>query len=66
MLIKVFLKDFILGLKICANKNAHRQPKNCYLNPVCGCVNPGKAIECENCEYLESCLSRCYNSRHPG
>ncbi|MEA5570043.1 hypothetical protein [Calothrix sp. UHCC 0171] len=63
MLIKVFIKDLILCLKMSTDKNVNRQPSKCYLNPVCGCMNPGKEIACESCEYLESCLSRCDNSR---
>jgi hypothetical protein len=35
------------------------QPTDCYVNPPCGCPNPGKEIQCEDCEYLEACLSRC-------
>lgn len=37
-----------------------KNPGDCYLNPACGCPNPGKEMQCEDCEYLEACLSRCY------
>ncbi|MDH6100750.1 hypothetical protein NWP21_18290 [Anabaenopsis sp. FSS-46] len=29
----------------------------CFVNPPCGCANPGKELQCEDCIYLESCLS---------
>jgi hypothetical protein len=32
-------------------------PEECFLNPPCGCANPGKDIQCEDCPYLEGCLS---------
>ncbi|MBE9207509.1 hypothetical protein IQ244_13440 [Nostoc sp. LEGE 06077] len=27
------------------------------MNPPCGCTNPGKELKCEDCPYLEACLS---------
>ncbi|WP_245912473.1 hypothetical protein [Brunnivagina elsteri] len=55
-----------MSIKLSANKYMHRnrkqKPADCYLNPPCACINPGKEIECENCEHLESCLSRCHAS----
>jgi hypothetical protein len=35
-----------------------KQPSECFLNPPCGCSNPGKALQCEECPYLEACLSQ--------
>ncbi|MBL1198721.1 MAG: hypothetical protein FWK04_06470 [Nostoc sp. GBBB01] len=29
----------------------------CYINPPCECTNPGRNIQCEDCVYLEACLS---------
>lgn len=29
----------------------------CFLNLPCGCHHPGKEIQCEDCPYLEGCLS---------
>jgi hypothetical protein len=29
----------------------------CFVNLPCGCQNPGKEIKCEDCPYLEACLS---------
>ncbi|AFZ58464.1 hypothetical protein F2Y95_11785 [Aphanizomenon flos-aquae CCAP 1446/1C] len=29
----------------------------CLVNFPCGCLNPGKEIKCEDCPYLEACLS---------
>ncbi len=34
-----------------------RNPAECFINPSCGCENPGKELKCENCTYLEACLS---------
>lgn len=36
-------------------------PKDCFVNPPCGCPNPGKEIQCEDCPHLEACLSSCKN-----
>jgi hypothetical protein len=62
----MFFQDFVISLKLSANKYMHRNLKqkaaDCYLNPPCGCINPGKEIKCESCEHLESCLSRCHSS----
>ncbi|MEB3336372.1 MAG: hypothetical protein VKJ46_02850 [Leptolyngbyaceae bacterium] len=33
-------------------------PEVCFLNPGCGCAHPGEELKCEDCPYLESCLSR--------
>ncbi|MBW4681343.1 MAG: hypothetical protein KME19_14685 [Microcoleus vaginatus WJT46-NPBG5] len=35
-----------------------KEPSECLLNLPCGCSNPGTAIKCEDCPYLEGCLSR--------
>lgn len=38
----------------------HLYPKNpseCFVNPPCGCANPGKELQCEDCTHLEACLS---------
>jgi hypothetical protein len=35
-----------------------QQPNECFLNPPCGCSKPGKSLECEDCPYLEACLSQ--------
>jgi len=29
----------------------------CFINPPCGCEHPGQEIKCEDCPYLEACLS---------
>ena len=34
-----------------------KQPSECFLNPPCGCANPGKDLKCEDCPHLEACLS---------
>jgi hypothetical protein len=46
----------------------HRIPKypsECFVNPPCGCANPGQNIQCEDCTYLESCLSNCKQQNIP-
>ena len=35
-----------------------KNPQDCFLNPPCGCANPGKEIACEECPHLEACLSQ--------
>ncbi|RCJ36488.1 hypothetical protein A6770_15800 [Nostoc minutum NIES-26] len=32
-------------------------PSECFVNPPCECNNPGKNLQCEDCPYLEACLS---------
>ncbi|BAY97810.1 hypothetical protein NIES37_17550 [Tolypothrix tenuis PCC 7101] len=34
-----------------------QQVAECFENPPCGCINPGKELQCEDCSHLESCLS---------
>jgi hypothetical protein len=62
----MFIKDLVLCLQITANQNSPKQASDCYLNPPCGCANPGKEIACESCEYLEGCLSRYQHQRIVG
>ncbi|BAZ52841.1 hypothetical protein NIES4103_55060 [Nostoc sp. NIES-4103] len=33
------------------------EPSQCFINPPCGCAHPGKELKCEDCPYLEACLS---------
>ncbi|BAY76685.1 hypothetical protein NIES25_31420 [Nostoc linckia NIES-25] len=57
------VKDLIFCLQEAALEfifNNFSKPKNvseCYINPPCGCSNPGQNIQCEDCVYLEACLS---------
>jgi hypothetical protein len=57
------VQDIIFCLKEAAvyyiwKKYSTRQnPAECFVNPPCGCANPGKELQCEDCIYLESCLS---------
>lgn len=59
------LKDLIFCLKEAAlyllfkKSRTPQDPSECFVNPACGCANPGKYIQCEDCDYLESCLSDC-------
>ncbi|MFM2064596.1 MAG: hypothetical protein RLZZ507_4267 [Cyanobacteriota bacterium] len=34
-----------------------KHPDECFVNLPCGCQHPGKEIKCEDCPYLEACLS---------
>nr|WP_236117132.1 hypothetical protein [Hassalia byssoidea] len=34
-----------------------KNPSECFINPDCGCKNPGKELKCEDCPDLEACLS---------
>ncbi|MBF2064090.1 MAG: hypothetical protein IGS39_06650 [Calothrix sp. C42_A2020_038] len=54
----MFFNDLLVCLQMTTDKCTGRKAVSCYVNPPCGCRNPGKEIECENCEYLEACLSR--------
>ncbi|OKH53547.1 hypothetical protein NIES2101_10500 [Calothrix sp. HK-06] len=54
----LLINDFLVCLRMTADKCTQNKASSCYINPPCGCQNPGKEIECENCEHLESCLSR--------
>lgn len=57
-------QDIIFLLRETACRFVFRQAltskdsSQCYLNPPCGCANPGKELQCEECPHLEACLSR--------
>jgi hypothetical protein len=57
------LQDIIFCLKeaalyyILKKYSTPQNPPECFVNPPCGCANPGKELQCEDCIYLESCLS---------
>lgn len=51
------LQETILSL-VFKDSETPKQPEDCFLNPPCGCSSPGQALQCEDCPYLESCLSR--------
>ena len=34
-----------------------KHPDECFVNLPCKCQNPGQEIKCEDCTYLEECLS---------
>jgi hypothetical protein len=43
-----------------------KHPSECFLNPPCGCSNPGKELTCEECPHLEACLSQFKTMRTSG
>jgi hypothetical protein len=51
-------KNIIFCVKEAAFQLISKQADDCFSNPPCGCANPGKELHCENCSYLEACLSR--------
>ncbi len=59
------VKDFVFCLQEAAlslifkKSWIPKEPSECYVNPPCGCNNPGKNLKCEDCPYLEACLSNC-------
>ncbi len=53
----VRLRETALGI-VLRDCETPKHPNECFLNPPCGCSNPGKSLECEECPYLEACLSR--------
>jgi hypothetical protein len=58
------LRSFIICLKTVGLYLRFKQIKTtkysweCYFNLPCGCANPGRELKCEDCHYLEYCLSR--------
>ncbi|MCC5667101.1 hypothetical protein LC653_25235 [Nostoc sp. CHAB 5784] len=59
------VKDFVFCLQeaalyfISKKYRPHKDPSECFVNPPCGCANPGQNSQCEDCAYLEACLSDC-------
>lgn len=51
------LRETILCL-VLKDSETPKQLEDCFLNPPCGCSNPGQELQCEDCPYLEGCLSR--------
>jgi hypothetical protein len=52
-------RDFILCLRETAINFVPKQPAKCLSNLPCACPDPGKQPQCEDCPYLEACMSRC-------
>ncbi len=50
-------REAILGILL-KDSDTPKQASECFLNPPCGCSNPGTELQCEDCPYLEACLSR--------
>ncbi len=59
------VKDFVFCLQeaalhfILEKSQTHKDYSECFVNPPCGCTNPGQNPQCEDCGYLEGCLSNC-------
>jgi hypothetical protein len=53
----VLVRETALGI-VLRDFETPKHPEECFLNPPCGCSNPGKSLECEECPHLEACLSR--------
>lgn len=53
----MFLQDLVLCLQLAVDCLTPKKPADCFIQPSCGCANPGKEMACESCEYLEACLS---------
>ncbi|WP_425332674.1 hypothetical protein [Chrysosporum bergii] len=62
-LVVFMVRDIIFCLKeaayyyILKKYSTPRNPADCFVNPACGCGNPGQETKCEDCTYLEACLS---------
>jgi hypothetical protein len=54
----MFLQDIVICLQLTVDNFISKNPPDCLLNLPCGCSQPGKKLCCENCEYLEACLSQ--------
>jgi hypothetical protein len=53
----MFIEDLVLSLQALLRSWQKKDASDCLTRPDCGCKNPGKEIDCENCGYLEACLS---------
>ena len=53
----IFWRETALSI-VLRDGDTPKHPKECFLNPPCGCSNPGKELQCEDCPHLEGCLSR--------
>lgn len=59
------VEDFVFCLQEAAlyfifkKSQTYKDPSECFVNPPCGCSNPGQNAQCEDCTYLEVCLSNC-------
>ncbi|PLZ87986.1 hypothetical protein CEN44_16355 [Fischerella muscicola CCMEE 5323] len=53
----MFIQDLLICLQITTDIFTNKKPSDCLSNLPCNCPNPGKKLECEDCEYLEACLS---------
>ena len=53
----IFWRETALSI-VLRDGDTPKHPKECFLNPPCGCSNPGKELQCEDCPHLEACLSR--------
>lgn len=51
-------EDYILLIQDIFSQGVIKHPSECFLNPPCGCLHPGKESQCENCPHLETCLSQ--------
>lgn len=53
----IFWRETALSI-VLRDQETPKNPKECFLNPPCGCSNPGQELQCEDCPHLEACLSR--------
>lgn len=56
------VRDVILcireaALEIIQKDSTSKKLTECLVNPPCGCQHPGQELKCEDCPYLEACLS---------
>jgi hypothetical protein len=54
----MLFKNISICCQLINDKQKYEDAEKCYINPPCGCANPGKELQCESCDYLEGCLSR--------
>lgn len=54
----MFIQDLVLCLQVTADNFTPKKPSDCFLKLPCGCPNPGKELQCEECDHLEACLSK--------
>ncbi len=53
----IFCLQEVVAEIILKPSSTSKKLSECLISPPCGCANPGEEIKCEDCTYLEACLS---------
>ncbi|HBB35970.1 MAG TPA: hypothetical protein DDZ80_30150 [Cyanobacteria bacterium UBA8803] len=52
----VYFRDIAASVELRQHFTPNKH-EDCLLNMPCGCAKPGVELQCEDCPYLEACLS---------